>query len=345
MPGWTLPLWGEALVFVAATVVIGFAGTRMARIADRIADRTGLGEAVTGGVFLGLITALPGLAASVVAALQGHPSLAISNAMGGIAIQTVALAVADVAYRDANLEHAAASATNLMQTLALLLLLTLPLTGLAGPDVTWGPVHPTTLVLFAAAAGAFWIVYRTKEEPMWYPRQTARTVPDVPAPENRRASLGRLAAGLGLGAVATAAAGAAVAESAENLVALTGMPEAVVGGLFMALATSTPEIVTSVAAVREGALTLAVGDIVGGNFFDVLFVAAADVAYVRGSLYHGPGVGDREVFLTALTILLNVVLLGGLLHRQELGPARIGFEGVAMLGLYAAGFLVLALAM
>lgn len=123
-----------------------------------------------------------------------------------------------------------------------------------------------------------------------------------------------------------------------------GLAESVVGGLFMAIATSLPELVTSVAAVRRGAVTLAVSDIVGGNFFDVCFVAAADLAYLQGSLYHAEGTGDREQFLTALTILLNVVLLLGLLFRQRQGPGNIGLESVAMLLIYIGGFLVLSLA-
>jgi cation:H+ antiporter len=136
-----------------------------------------------------------------------------------------------------------------------------------------------------------------------------------------------------------------VAEAAENLVTKTAIPEIVVGGLFMAVATSLPELVTSIAAVRRGALTLAVSNIVGGNFFDVLFVAAADVAYVHGSLYHGRGVGNHEMLLTALTVLMNLVLLLGLIYRQKHGPANIGFESITMLILYISGFLVLALAM
>lgn len=76
-----------------------------------------MGEAVTRTIMLDLITALPGLAASVTAALQGHAVLALSNAMGGIAFQTTVLAVADIAHRKANLGHAAASATNMMQAL------------------------------------------------------------------------------------------------------------------------------------------------------------------------------------------------------------------------------------
>lgn len=342
---WELPLWTEALVFAGTAAAIGLAGTKLARYADQLADRTGLGEAVTGTVLLGSITALPGLTASVVAALDGRATLAISNAMGGIAIQTVALAAADMAYPKANLEHAAASAPNLVQTVALVLLLTVTLLGLSGPDVTWGHVHPSTFLLLVAAAAAFWLVYRTKERPMWRPRETTLTVPDEPDPEYEHASLNRLAAGAVATGVVTALAGAAIEESAENLVVLTGIPEAVVGGLLLAGATSLPELVTSVSAVREEALTLAVSDIVGGNFFDVLFVAAADVAFLGGSLYHAPGVGSREIFLVALTILLNLVLLGGLLHRQEAGPARIGVEGVLMVTLYLGGFLVLSLGM
>jgi len=118
--------------------------------------------------------------------------------------------------------------------------------------------------------------------------------------------------------------------------------ETVAGAVLSGVATSLPERVTTVAAVRRGALTLAVSDIVGGNFFDVLFVFAADIVYLRGSLYHAIGVGTREAFLTVLAIMLNVVLLLGLLYRQRSGPANIGFESVLMLVLYVGGLLVLA---
>jgi len=342
---WSIPLWADGLVFGAAAAVIAVAGVRTAGFADRLADRTGLGEAITGTVFLGLITAVPGLAASVIAALKGHPALAISNAMGGIAVQTAALAVADLAHPKANLEHAAASVPNMMQTIMLLLLLTLTLVAVSGPDAPGAAVHPATFVLCAAAGFAFWIVNRTRRAPMWKPEQTDETVRDVPDRGAQRQSLGLLVTGMVVAGGLTAAAGAAVAESAANLVEGTAIPEVVVGGLFMAVATSLPEIVTSTAAVRRGALTLAVSDIVGGNFFDVLFVAAADFAFLHGSLYHAPGVGLREVFLIALTILLNLVLLMGLVYRQKRGPINIGLESVGMVVIYIAGFLVLSLAM
>ncbi len=345
MPFPQLPLGLDLGLFLAATALIGVAGTRLAGAADRIADRTGLGEALTGVLLLGSITALPGIAASVTAALQNHPAIAIGNAVGGIAIQTVALAFADLSYRKANLEHAAASVATILQTGTLVGLLTILLLILSGPAVTLGPVHPGTPLLFLAAAGGFVLTRRAGRDPMWRPRMTRETVRDTPEPGERGLPIGRLLVELGIAGVAVLAAGATVAATAGELAGATGMSGTVAGGLFTAIATSLPEIVTAIAAVRRGALTLAVSDVVGGNFFDVLFVALADVVYVRGSLYHAPGIGSREVFLTGLTILLNAVLLLGLVFRQRQGPARIGFESVLMIAAYVGGFLVLSLAM
>ncbi len=340
-----LPLVGDMAVFIGAALAIGVAGSRLAECADRLADRTGMGEALTGTLFLGLTTALPGMTASVLAAMEGYAGLAMSNAIGGIAFQTTVLAVADIAYHEANLEHAAASAENMMQTIMLILLLTVVLGGLSGPEVTIGHVHPATIVLICAAGMAFRLVYEVRERPMWKPERTSETVEDVPAPGSHQEELLRLSVRFAGTAAMTVAAGALIADAAGEIVDETHMPEVVVGGLFMAAATSLPELVTCVAAVRRGALTLAVSDIVGGNFFDGLFVAAADIAFLNGSLYHGTGLGMNDVFMVCLTLLLNVVLLSGLIYRQKHGPGNIGFESVLMLLLYVAGILIIGLAM
>lgn len=105
----------SVILFVVAALAILLAGTRLTGVADALADRTGLGEAIVGAVLLGASTSLSGIVTSVTAAYAGNAELAVSNAVGGIAAQTVFLSVADVFYRRANLEHAAASAANLAQ--------------------------------------------------------------------------------------------------------------------------------------------------------------------------------------------------------------------------------------
>ena len=196
--------------------------------------------------------------------------------------------------------------------------------------------------LHVAASGGFWLVFRSSKEPMWRPTLTRSTVQDRPQEDHLRERLGALLADFAVNAALVTAAGAVIAYTTGNIVEETGVSKTVAGAVLSGVATSLPERVTTVAAVRRGALTLAVSDIVGGNFFDVLFVFAADIVYLRGSLYHAIGVGTREAFLTVLAIMLNVVLLLGLLYRQRSGPANIGFESVLMLVLYVGGLLVLA---
>jgi cation:H+ antiporter len=100
--------------------------------------------------------------------------------------------------------------------------------------------------------------------------------------------------------------------------------------------TSLPELVTVLTAVRIGALTLGVSNIVGGNTFDVLFVAAADLVFRDGSVYHAAD--QQALFVTSLTVVLTAMLIAGLLTRDRRG---IGFEGIAMLATYGTGIVAL----
>jgi len=331
---WTLSLSVLAL-FVSGLVLI-VAGTRFTRVVDHLADRLGIGEAMAGAVLLGATTSLPGLIVTTLAAHRGEADLAVSNALGGIAAQTMFLAVADLTYRHANLEHAAASLPNLLQTMILVSLVALVLLATAGPQVAVVGVHPVTVLLPAVYVYGLVLTKRTREVPMWRPRKTPETRADVPDAEAEQAPLAPLLLRFsGLGAV-VAVCGFVVARAGLAVAAQTELSGTLIGGLVTSVVTSLPELVTVLAAVRAGALTLAVGDIIGGNTFDVLFLAAADCAYRSGSLY--AGISDRTVFLLALTLLLTGIFAAGLIYRQRSG---IGFEGATILVAYAAGFLVL----
>ena len=334
--------WPLAMVcaaFVCTAALIAWSGTRMTRIADRLADITGMGEAIFGAVVLGGTTSGAGIVTSVSAAAQGYPELAISNAIGGIAAQTVFLAVADVAYRKANLEHAAASVENLMQGALLSTLLAIPLLAMAGPELSvWG-VHPASLGLVAAYLFGLRLVSQAKSSPYWMPTLTRETNRDEPSDEEDNVNLLRLWGRFTVLAVIVGGAGYGVAESGMTLADRTGINASIVGGVFTAVSTSLPELVTSVAAVRRGALTLAVGGILGGNSFDVLFVAFADIGFQSGSIYHA--ITQQQIFIIGLTLLLTGILLLGLLRREKQGIMGIGFESFLVLALYFGAFSLL----
>jgi cation:H+ antiporter len=338
---WTgLSLSVISLVFATAALVVGVSGTAMTSTADRLADLTGLGEAIFGAVLLGSATSIAGITTSVTAAVDGRAPLAISNAIGGIAAQTVFLAVADITYRPANLEHAAASVENLLQGALLSTILAIPLMGMAGPRLAFFGIHPFSPILIGAYLFGLHLVAEARSQPYWLPRQTSKTEEDVAddhaAPDRSLAFLwGRF---LLLTAV-VGAAGYVLAKTGGQIAGRTGLSGTVVGGLLTAISTSLPELVTAIAAVRRGALTLAVGGIIGGNSFDVLFVAFSDAGYRSGSIYHA--ITDQQVFVIALTLLLTGILLMGLLRREKWGVWGIGFESFLVLVLYFGSFTLL----
>lgn len=329
---WSLPLAVGAFGVGAAAVAIF--GWRLANVVDRLADRTGLGEALAGALLLASATSLAGLMVTVVAALDDDASLAVSNAVGGIAAQTAFIVVADLVYRRANLERAAASLTNIFNTLAMISLLALVVVGATAPPWTILGVHPVTPVLFLVYAYGVRLAREIGQDPMWAPARTPETRPDVPdetpAGESLRALWGRFA----LSAAIVAVAGWLVARAGLSIVERTALSGTFVGAFFTSVVTSLPELVTTVAAVRAGALTLAVGGIVGGNTFDVLFVAVADIAFQDGSLY--ARMTGSDLFVVGWTILMAGVLAAGLIRRER---GRVGFEGVAIIVVYVGGLL------
>lgn len=322
-------------VLVVAAALIGVAGTRLTGVVDALADRTGIGEALAGALLLGAATSSAGLVVSVVAAADGNASLAVGNSIGGIAAQTAFIVAADLAYRGGNLEHAAASLGNLFNSLLLLVLLAVVVLGSATPDVhLWG-ISPVTVLLVSAYVYGTWLLRRVERDPMWVATETPQTQQDVPDPGSQEADLGKLAAQFAVLAAIVVVAGYAVAQAGVSLAEETGLSGTVVGTFATSVATSLPELVTSVAAVRAGALTLAVGGIVGGNAFDLLFIAAADVSYREGSIY--TALNEADVFVLGWAMFLVGVLAAGLVRRERSG---IGFEGIGVLLAYVVGLAV-----
>ena len=232
--------WGltQALIaFGLCAAVIAAAGTRITGVVDQLADRTGIGEAAAGAVLLGAATSLGGSVLSVTAAWNNHPELAVSNALGGIAVQTFFLAVADMVYRRANLEHAAASVPNLMQNGLLICLLAVIMLAPMLPDVTvWG-VHPVTPILFGFYLYGIRLVHLTSESPMWRPFQTRETREDVPDDTAAMPSMARLWGEFLILMAVLGLAGWTLEPAATTIARETGIGQTVVGVLLTAICT------------------------------------------------------------------------------------------------------------
>lgn len=325
-------LGASILLFAVAAAVIAICGTIMSRVADELADRTGLGEAVVGTLLLAGATSLPDFAATLSAAIDNRPELAMSNVMGSMAVNVALLGIADIVYRKANLEHAAASAANLMQAGLLIAILTIPLIAMALPSVSLWGLHPASPVLVLAYVGGLQLIRRTQASPMWSPRRTAQTVEDTPAQEPSRSAALPLWLKFAVLTAVTGVAGWILMEAAKTIADRTALSEGVAGAVLTAFATSSPELATTTAAIRAGALTLAVSNILGTNLFNTLAIAAADVGYRPGAIYQD--ISALQAVWGLVTLLMTAILLLGMVRRQTYGPGRIGFESVLMLSVY-----------
>ena len=324
-------------LFVLSALAIAVSGTWMIAIAERLAKQTGLGEALMGALFLGFSTSLPGIVTSITAAYSGYPELSISNALGDIAAQTAFLGIADITYLEFNLEYAAASVATLTQGTLLIVLLAIPLLTIAYPSFTiWG-IHPASIALVAVYIFGLRLVAAAQTLPMWQHTEKI-TIDKLPEAELEAGGLVGLWLRFLLLAAILAIAGYGLEQTGVYIADSTNLSENVVGSLFTAITTSLPELVTALAAVRRGALTLAVSNVLGGNSFDILFLAFSDLAYRNGSIYQA--LADHEVFVLALTILMTAILVLGLLRREKHGIGNIGFESFFVLLLYMGGFLL-----
>lgn len=320
------------MVFAVAVLLLVIIGPPTVRLADRLADATGLGEALMGALFLGAMTSLPDTIASLAAVRAGAPELAVANGLGGIAAQTAFLALADIAYRRANLEHAAVSVPNMLQGSVLVVLLSMVLVAIAGPDVHLLGVHPITPLLVAVYIYGLRVSSESARRPMWQPRDSKETVADEPGDEPLGSGLVSAWARFVAMALTLGMVGWALGESGAAIAEETALSESAVGALLTGAASSISELVVAIVAVRRGALTLAVANVIGGNTFDALIVGVADVAYREGSIYHQTS--QDTLALVGVSILMTAILIMGLLRRERHGVGNIGFESAAVLGAY-----------
>jgi cation:H+ antiporter len=113
-----------------------------------------------------------------------------------------------------------------------------------------------------------------------------------------------------------------------------------VGTLFVAGATSLPELVVTLAALRLGALDMAIANLLGSNLFDIVIIAVDDLFFLRGPLLSH--VSDAHAVSALSALIMTGAVVVGLIFR----PAgrifkAVGWVSVLLAGVYLANTYVL----
>jgi cation:H+ antiporter len=327
-----LGLGAAIVLFAAASAVVVVAGIALARTGDEIATRTGLGGALVGTLLLAGATSLPEVVTDATAAWNLQPDLAIGDLFGSSMANMAILAAIDLVHRGrvwprVGLEHARlASLAIALTTIPLLAILVPP-----GFSIGWIGIE-SVLVVAAYVAAAAWLRRsrwrggtRDRSGEIIEPTGWAHAA-------EYRVPLRVVVARFAVAATVILVAAPMVAASAGAIAVETGVGETFVGALLLAFTTSLPELVATFAAVRIGAVDLAIGNLFGSNAFNVNALLAADLAYAPGPIL--AVVSPTQVVAGVGSILLMALALAAVVHGNPTRIARLEPDAFLVLIVY-----------
>jgi cation:H+ antiporter len=333
------------LIFLAGAAATWMAGITLSKSTDALDSRLGLGDDVGGLILLSIAGSLPELAITISAAAAGNLKLAAGNLIGGIAIQTMVLLICDFAVGPVRpLTYLVGRLTPVLEgSLVIILVAGVGMGALLKPSTAIaGRVSPASLGIVVVWFVGLYVINRASKDPRWNVtmpgsrpgrRRRERAHPEQPHPFSGSSTAG-VAMLFGLASALTLAAGVALEESGNELAHRLNVNGVIFGATVLAFATALPEISSGIAAVRLGDHALAMGDILGGNAFQVCLFLVADLVAGGPVL---PSAGNLNAWLGALGIALTSIYGFGVIIRPMRCRFRLGPDSLLALALFSLG--------
>jgi cation:H+ antiporter len=306
---------GLVVQFVMLAAVVAAAGTFLARAADAIAAATGLGRMLVGSMLLAAATSLPELTVDIAAVRAGMADLAVGDLLGSSLMNLLILAVVDMSLRDGRKMLSREAASH-----ALSATLAIALTALAGAAVlTAGKLPAVTFLGIGGWSWAIFGAYLLGARMLFLDQRiSARAAAEATTERPPHASLLRPVAVFAVAAAALVGAGPRLAHVAGELAERSGWGGTFVGTTLVALTTSLPELVASIAAVRLGAIDLAIGNTFGSNAFNMILFLPLDACHA-GPLFATVS-SAHAVTALAVIVATAIAVLGQLYHGERRIP-------------------------
>lgn len=312
----------DILGFLVCAAFIVYSGTKLSVYGDQLASLTGLSRAWLGLVLMASVTSMPELLTGYsAAALVGAPDLAVGNVLGSCLFNILVIAMVDLlaprraVAAPASLEHLVTAAFGILMLGVVGLAFLQPA---AFGQMGW--LGGSSLVLAVLYPVAMYAVFR-------YGQQMAPALSTAPAegpapgesitaPAPTGGGLRPVLLRFGLHALVVMGSALALPYFSEHLAEASGLGQSFFGTFALALTTSLPELVVSLAAVRLGSLDMALGNLLGSNLCNLFLLAVIDATYTAGPLLAHANASHLLTLLGA--IALTAISLVGLVMR----PAR-----------------------
>jgi len=325
------------LKFLLCLVIILFSGTKLARYGDAIAGKTGWGGVWIGLVLLAAITSMPELTTGVSSvALVGLPDLALGTLFGSCLFNLAILALLDILYHPTpilsrvSLRHVASAGVGML-LIAIAAAAILAGEGLSGLALGWVGI-PSIVILILYLVAVRWMFCFERSHPAPQLEADSFQCADIPV---KMVYLRFI-----LAAAAVIGAGIWLSFIGDEITMTTGWDASFVGSLFLAITSSMPELVVTIAALRLGALDMAVANILGSNMFNIAIIAPVDLFYAQGAILSSASAA--HLVTAAVAIVMSLLVIVGLRFRQKRKTFFIvSWYALALIGLYIFGFYAL----
>jgi cation:H+ antiporter len=286
--------------FIAVAVMVVLSGSRLAYHADVIAEKTGMSRTWIGVVLLATMTSLPELitgASSIVAV--NAPDIAVGDVLGSCVFNLVIIAILDLIYRPGAIlskveqGHILSAGFGIIMLVVTGIGLFLSFEGISFPTFWIGFYTPIIFLLYLVGMRT---IFRFERQKIRIERKALRRY------ENLRPSHAYRGFAIHGGVIIIAAS--LLPYIGANLAEATGWGQTFVGMILIALATSLPEVSTSIAALRLGAADLAIGGLFGSNLFNLAIIGIVDMLYLPGPIL------DHVSTTQTLTVLSSILISG-----------------------------------
>jgi len=332
------------LVFAAGAAATWIAGVFLSRATDALDERWHLGEAFGGMILLAISGSLPELAITVSAALAHRLDIAAGDLLGGIAIQTAVLVICDYFVTEKKpLSYLVGSLIPVLEASLVVGVTALAMLGALLPPTTvvFG-VSPASIAVVIVWLFGMLVINRVRTAPKWEivmpgsrPGRPHRRVPHpVVVHPYTKVGTGRVVAIFVAGSAVTLGAGVALMQSGAQLANNYGIGGVIFGATVLSIASALPEISTGITAARLGDNQLVMGDIFGGNAFQVCLFLLADVLAGKATL---AAAGAQNSWLAGLGILVTMVYATSVIVRPEKNHFRVGIDSIIVLVLIVVG--------
>lgn len=318
------------LEFALCLVLIAVAGYRLSLYGDMIAEKLALTRTWVGVVMVASVTSLPELVSGLSSVTVAQtPDIALGDILGSCVFNLMLIVILDFLHRQSSVYTSAHVGHTLSAGFGVIMIGFVGINLLLaanGSHLALGHVGlytPFILLLYALAMRTIYRYEQMRELPS----------ADLAPARYAKTTLRQAVIGYTLAAGVVVAAGIWLPIVGKALALQNGLAESFVGTLFVAAVTSAPEAVVSIAAVRLGALDMALGNLFGSNLFNIAILAVDDIAYTPGPLLSAVDPTHAVSALSAM--VMSGIAIIGLFYRARGRVLRtVGWASLFLLAVY-----------